>query len=119
MLKEQILNFYEEITSKIYWVHISKEEAEVLDDSGSFIYAAFNGEQCLYVGESGSSLKARFKIDGTSHYYKDWYKDVTEVRYCRWEPDELGLIERKLLEQAVSLIYKPQHYGKIGRPKKK
>ena len=118
MLKEKIFQFSEEITNDIDWICITKESAETLGETGSFIYAAFNGEQCLYVGESVSSLNARFKKDGSAHCYKDWYKDVTEVRYFKWESDELPMKERKLLEQAVSLIYQPEHYGKIGRPKK-
>jgi hypothetical protein len=119
-LSDEIYKYSAQIIENITWTSIRKEDAEVKSEKGSFVYVAYNGEQCLYVGETNVSLQARFKKNGNSaHCKKPWYKKVTKVEYCRWELNELQLKERRLLEQAVSIILKPLHYGQVGRPSKK
>ncbi len=120
ILKDEILSWSKEITNNISWDCLRKDEAEVLEEKGSFIYAVFNNQdECLYVGETGVSLQDRFKRNGNAaHCRKSWYKEVIIVKYCRWELDDLPANERKLLEQAISLVLKPKHYGLPGRPSK-
>ena len=73
---------------------------------GSYVYAAYDGEgELLYIGETGESIKRRFKSDGTSaHDKKDWYSDMEEIRYLNLPCDKN---HRKLLERALILAGNP------------
>ena len=76
----------------------------------------YTGNIVIYVGETGVSLKARFKGNGnSSHCKKYWYKNITEVKYIRWDTEELTTPERKYLEAAITVSLKPIFYKNVGR----
>ena len=77
----------------------SRKDQSPISKKGSYVYAAYNGKCLLYVGETMTSIKSRFNSDGSgAHNRKNWYKDMTEVKYKELDPDNKNY--RKLLEKA-------------------
>ncbi len=106
------------------WVSVTKQELETSDGrardanlactTGSFIYVAYENNQVLYVGETSTSVKRRFIVDGSgSHKQKnsDWYQRMTSISFIKKTLSELPDKERKLLEQAFSIHFNPEFYG--------
>ena len=107
------------------WVKASKYEIEISDgrrdksnpisQCGSIIYIAYADKNILYVGESSTSIKRRFISDGSGSHKeanKTWYKNMTHVKFLKYEESILPEMYRKLLEQLFSVNLKPENYGK-------
>ena len=79
-----------------------------ISKEGSYVYAACDGEgELLYIGETGESIKARFKSHGSgAHNKKGWYIDIEKVRYMELP---YGEDYRKLLERALIFAGNPIH----------
>lgn len=80
---------------------------------GSFIYLLYDkNDTLLYIGETGVSIKSRLTGDGTeAHTNKHFFSEVKYVRYLRTvEEKTLSKIERKMIEQALSIHLKPKYY---------
>ena len=76
---------------------------------GSFLYVAYENDNVLYVGESFVSVRGRFLSDGSgAHYRKVWYERLTHVQYVRFDRLALPDHHRKLLEQALAIVLKPE-----------
>lgn len=106
-----------------HWKNISKDELEKKPPRstakpefclpGSFLYVAYENERVLYVGESSISVRGRFLSDGSgAHSRKEWYSRVTHVHYARFSSDELPEPYRKMIEQALAIVLKPEFYGR-------
>lgn len=80
----------------------------------SAIYILYTKDnEILYVGESGESVKTRCTGDGSgSHKNKDWWKDVTYVKYLINKENRFTEKERKFIEQAFSIHLSPKYYGR-------
>ncbi len=111
------------------WQEITRTELECVDGnvsaahpactSGSFIYVAYENQQVLYVGETSKSVRRRFIGDGSgSHRQKNtgWNPRTTHICFIKKTHEELPEMERRLLEQALSIHLKPEFYS---RPTKK
>lgn len=105
------------------WIKVKKEDIELADgrkvrdnpisQSGSCLYIAYSGEKVLYVGETSKSIKKRFISDGSGSHLGacSWYSELSHVLYIKFKEDELPVMYRKLLEQALSIHYMPTYYG--------
>ncbi|WP_445669314.1 GIY-YIG nuclease family protein [Paenibacillus sp. FSL R7-0204] len=85
---------------------------------GSFIYLLYDvNDNLLYVGETGTHLKNRLYRDGSGSHYitnRTMYDETKYVEYIRTEKeDALTPMERKMIEQALSIYLKPKYYNKI------
>ena len=74
---------------------------------GSHVYVAYSGECPLYAGETGQTVRTRFKGDGSgSHDRKPWYKDASHVRFVALSCD--SEYYRKLIEAALVIGLRPR-----------
>ncbi|NOQ63981.1 MAG: hypothetical protein GQ582_05665 [Methyloprofundus sp.] len=90
-----------------------KIEPNIISNTGSLLYVAYENTTPLYVGETGKSIKRRFISDTSgSHKVKnsDWYARMTHVKFI--DLDEDNVPYRKLLEQALSIAIQPEFYGR-------
>lgn len=127
-MKSNIDNLIDNVIASISsddWYNATKSDIEQADgrtdksntisQQGSIVYIAYNNENVLYVGESSKSIKRRFISDGGgSHKEKNsnWYEDMTHVRFLKYDEINLPEMYRKLLEQLLSVKFKPVNYGK-------
>lgn len=74
---------------------------------GSQVYVAYSGCCPLYAGETGVSVRARFRGHGHgAHNRKSWYDDVTHVRFL---PLSCGhKYYRQLVEAALVIALRPR-----------
>lgn len=106
------------------WKEATKEEIEITDgrkdknnpicQNSSCLYMALAGEDILYIGETSKSIKRRFISDGTGSHKsacENWYHKMTKVKFVMLAEANLPDKYRKLLEQALSISYKPEFYG--------
>ena len=79
--------------------------------TGSYVYAAYDSKGVLlYVGETGKSIKRRFRDDGSgAHKHKSWYTAMKTVKYKRLCLN--SKYYRKLLERALILAGRPTCQG--------
>ena len=74
---------------------------------GSHVYVAYSGECPLYTGESGVTVRTRFKSHGSgSHDRKPWYEEVSHVRVVGLSCD--SKYYRKLIEAALVVGLRPR-----------
>ena len=81
--------------------------------AGSSVYLLLSeSNEVLYVGESGVSIKSRCFGDGSgAHYQKTWFQEVAKVRHFTKDSEaEFSKQERKLAEQALSIVLCPKYY---------
>jgi hypothetical protein len=110
------------------WIEATKENIEAarkrkqdpLCQTASSLYVAYAGDRVLYVGETSTTIRNRFIGDGSgSHRDKredrNWYSEMTHVRYVSFDAAELPEKHRKLFEQALAIQLKPEFYGRGGR----
>ena len=87
-----------------------------LSIKGSYVYAAYDADHCLlYVGQTGESIKTRFRGDGSgAHKNKNscWYKDVKYVEYLKLDADSKEC--RLWLEHTLIFAGKPKHNKRKG-----
>lgn len=83
-----------------------KRDAPIYCKNGSFIYYAYDKlNNIIYIGESGESVRTRFFGDGSgSHYRKDWFNEVSYVKY--YKNDSMDNDTRKLIERVLILKYR-------------
>ncbi len=84
---------------------------------GSFIYLLFDeNDYLLYVGETGTSIKKRLIGDGGgAHIFNNrlMYDETRYIKYLRTDKkDTLSPMERKMIEQAITIYLKPKYYNK-------
>lgn len=93
-----------------------KKDSHEACKRGSFVYLLFDkNDELLYVGETGTSIKSRLIGDGSgSHRKKPWFDDVEIVKYYCVPADceNSNEMQRKLIEQALSICLKPKYYGR-------
>lgn len=121
-----IATFVQEVVTQFEtdWSSITIQELEAADGrtknanpactAGSFIYVSYENDHVLYVGETSKSVKRRFIVDGSgSHKEKNftWYDRTSTIKFIKKTHNELPDKERKLLEQAFSIHFKPEFYG--------
>lgn len=84
-----------------------------ISKTGSILYVVFdNSDKVLYVGETGKSIKRRFISDGHgSHKRKNsnWYNNMEYLLMLCLDNNEVK--HRKLLEQSLSVSFKPRYYN--------
>ena len=83
-----------------------------ISKQGSYVYAAYDANECLlYVGQTGESIKKRFRSHGSgAHFEEDWYKlETAKVRFQRLGPASADGYYRKLLERALILAGGPKY----------
>jgi hypothetical protein len=75
---------------------------------GSYIYILINSKQdVLYVGETGASLYARIKGNGSgAHSKKEWFEEVQIIRYLNFPNNQY--IRRKW-ENEITIVLKPKY----------
>lgn len=74
---------------------------------GPHVYVAYSGQCPLYAGQTGVTVRTRFKGDGDgAHDRKSWYEEVSHVRFlplsCDFE------YYRKLVEAALIIELEPR-----------
>jgi len=91
------------------------DKTNIISQNGSIVYVAYADTTVLYVGESSKSIKRRFISDGNGSHRqanKHWYDKMTHVEFLKFEDTKLPEAYRKLLEQLLSVEFKPTNYGK-------
>lgn len=84
---------------------------------GSFIYLLYDeNDVLLYVGETGTTIKKRLKADGSGAHYvtnRTMYDETSYIKYLKTtKGDALSPMERKMIEQALTIYLKPKYYNK-------
>lgn len=84
---------------------------------GSFVYLLYDKNlNLLYVGETGTTIKKRLVQDGGgSHHSKnpEMYNETKYVKYLKTSGiSGLSEMDRKFIEQALSIHLKPKYYGR-------
>lgn len=118
-LLEEIRNIHKEkVNNEIIekWKCISVEDLKCKNDdieylnNGSFIYVAYNHNIVLYVGETGVHLGARFFGNGSgAHKNKEWFKNITSIRYFKISDVDPSENLRKRLECGLIFLLEPIH----------
>jgi len=107
------------------WIVVTKEQIESADGrrdrsnpickKASCLYlACSDDDSILYVGETSISIKRRFISDGSGSHRSacvNWYQRMSKVKFVAFEDQVLPDMHRKLLEQALSIQYKPEFYA--------
>lgn len=105
--------FVKENVKKIINTDGRKRGAPKSCRKSSSVYILYsNTDEVLYVGETGTSIKNRLCGDGSgSHDKKSWFSEVSYLQYYEsTSKTPLTKQERKLLEQAFSIVLKPKYY---------
>lgn len=75
-------------------------------DIRNVIYFFFKDDKCLYIGETGATLKERCYKNTPKHSEKDWFKSANTI-YIMQLDMEIGDIARQTLESTFILAYRP------------
>lgn len=83
---------------------------------GSFVYLLYDkNDKLLYVGETGTTIKNRLKADGSgAHFVKNrkMFDETSYIKYLKTiKNDALSPMERKMIEQALTIHLKPKYYS--------
>lgn len=79
---------------------------------GSFIYLLYDqNDLLLYVGETGTTIKNRLKADGDGSHFKKSPEMYNEVSYVKYIKGTFSPMERKMIEQALTIYLKPKYYN--------
>ena len=89
-----------------------RKDCHETSQKGSFVYLFYGyNDDLLYVGETGVSIKSRLTGDGNgAHNKKDWYQEISYIKYYRQNNSDLTETERKIIEESITLVKKPLHY---------
>lgn len=71
------------------------------------LYFFFGKGDCIYIGESGTSLYDRCYTHENPHTDKSWFADTDEVRIIVLDSN-IDLIARQSLEATFILAYRPK-----------
>lgn len=128
-LKDDLLKKSEEIYLKVKGLLSFTTRDEIVNANGtlrtgheaakrgSFVYLLYDKNlNLLYVGETGTSIKKRLVQDGSgAHSSKnpEMYNETQYVKYIKTNAiTGLSEMERKFIEQALSIHLKPKYYGR-------
>lgn len=84
---------------------------------GSFVYLLYSdNDELLYVGETGTTIKKRLKSDGSGAHLKTnplMFAATKYILYYKSKGDTaLSPMERKMIEQALTIFLRPKYYNK-------
>lgn len=91
-------------------VELKKFKCDIL--VSNIIYFFFNKNECLYIGETGTSLKDRCYTHTPKESDADWFKDADKIQIIELN-DKIDAIARQALEASFILAYRPK-YNKKG-----
>ncbi|MFD0942923.1 hypothetical protein [Savagea faecisuis] len=75
------------------------------------IYLFYNGNECLYIGESCASLKDRCYTNTPKHTEKEWFKLSNKIHIIKLD-ECIDNIARQTLESTFILAYRPKYNKK-------
>ncbi|SDJ41669.1 hypothetical protein SAMN04488540_1085 [Ferrimonas sediminum] len=76
------------------------------DDGTGAVYAYFNSQGlCLYVGQTGRTVKARQHDQTSPHKKKEWWPEWTELKFVQQSQES----QRLLLEILLIQAHRPKH----------
>lgn len=78
----------------------------------NIIYFFFNNCECLYIGETETSLKDRCYKHTPKESRMDWFKEANKIQIIELD-DKIDTIARQALESSFILAYRPK-YNKKG-----
>ncbi|NNU95811.1 MULTISPECIES: GIY-YIG nuclease family protein [Bacillota] len=85
-----------------------KEEISV----SNIIYLFYNNSECLYIGETGTSLNDRCYKHTPKESDKPWFKEGNLIHIIKLD-EKIDIIARQALESSFILAYRPK-YNKKG-----
>ena len=75
------------------------------------LYLFFKDNECFYIGETGSTLKAMCYTHSPKHHEKEWFKKCNTIKIILLD-DYIDDIARGALESAFILAYRPKYNKK-------
>lgn len=97
---------------------IIKNESEEKEDFknnisvGNIIYWFYNNNECLYIGETGTSLKDRCYRHSPKESEQAWFKEGNTIHIMELD-ESVDIIARQALEASFILAIRPK-YNKKG-----
>lgn len=78
----------------------------------NIIYLFHKNSECLYIGETGTSLYDRCYVHTPKHSEKTWFKEANIIHIIELD-EEIDVIARQALESSFILAYRPK-FNKKG-----
>lgn len=88
---------------------LEKFKAEI--DIMNIIYLFFKDYECLYIGETNTSLKERCYTHSPKHSGQKWFKEGNQIHIIQLD-NKIDKIARQLLEGVFILAYRPKNNKK-------
>lgn len=77
-------------------------------DMKNIIYLFFKDDECLYIGETNTSLKERCYRHSPNHSGQEWFKEGNQIHIIQLD-NKIDKIARQVLEGVFILAYRPKN----------